>query len=133
MTQVSSTERAAPRAGSQPRVSVPNPHVQKWLAECLDLFQPAQVRVLDGSVAEKQDLIRQAVAEGVLIPLNQQKLPGCYLHRSAAHDVARPEHLTFVCPSNKADAGPNNNWMAPEEAKAKLTPLFSGAMKGRTM
>jgi GTP-dependent phosphoenolpyruvate carboxykinase len=68
-----------------------------------------------------------------LIELNQQKLPGCYLHRSATHDVARTEHLTFVCTREQDDAGPNNNWMAPDDARAKLTPLFSGSMKGRTM
>jgi phosphoenolpyruvate carboxykinase (GTP) len=78
-------------------------------------------------------LIRECLASGELIELNQAKLPGCYLHRSAPHDVARTEHLTFVCTEREEDAGPNNNWMAPGEAKAKLTGLFTGAMSGRTM
>jgi phosphoenolpyruvate carboxykinase (GTP) len=60
-------------------------------------------------------------------------MPGCYLHRSAPHDVARTEHLTYVCTNEKEDAGPNNNWIPPEDAIAKLTPLFTGSMKGRTM
>jgi phosphoenolpyruvate carboxykinase (GTP) len=60
-------------------------------------------------------------------------MPGCYLHRSATHDVARTEHLTFISTEQQEDAGPNNNWMSPQDARAKLTPLFTGSMKGRTM
>ena len=71
--------------------------------------------------------------EGILIPLNQQKRPGCYLHRSNPNDVARVEHLTFIITTNKEDAGPTNNWMEPEAAYTKLTHLFTGCMKGRTM
>ena len=89
--------------------------------------------VCEGSEAEKDQLTAESVASGELIALNQQKLPGCYLHRSAPHDVARTEHLTFVCTERQDDAGPNNNWMPPDEASAKLTPLFTGSMKGRTM
>src|SRR5262249_7561820 len=85
------------------------------------------------SEAERAQLTKECVASGELIELNQQKLPGCYLHRSAPNDVARTEHLTFVCSKNKDDAGPNNNWMSPGEARDKLTPLYQGAMKGRTM
>ena len=72
-------------------------------------------------------------ARGILIPLNQKKLPGCYLHRSNPNDVARVEHLTFICTPTKEEAGPTNNWMAPEEAYRKLGKLFDGSMKGRTM
>ena len=70
---------------------------------------------------------------GVLIPLNQKKLPGCYLHRSSPNDVARIEQLTFICTRTKEEAGPTNNWMSPEEAYQKLRPLFDGSMKGRTL
>ena len=73
------------------------------------------------------------LATGTLIELNQKEYPGCYLHRSDPSDVARTEHLTFVCTTNKDDAGPNNNWMPPAEAKEKVGKLFVGAMKGRTM
>ena len=97
------------------------------------MTQPDRILVCDGSDAERDSLIAESVASGELIALNQQKMPGCYLHRSATHDVARTEHLTFVCTAEKDDAGPNNNWMAPPDALARLTPLFTGSMKGRTM
>src|SRR5687768_1352139 len=107
--------------------------IRQWVDEVSTLTRPASVIYCDGSEAEQQRLIAECVASGELLELNQQKLPGCYLHRSAPHDVARTEHLTFVCTDTQDEAGPNNNWMAPDEAMAKLTPLFDGAMKGRTM
>jgi phosphoenolpyruvate carboxykinase (GTP) len=107
--------------------------IKQWVDDIAALTTPDRIVWCDGSDTEKQQLIRECLATGELVELNQQKLPGCYLHRSAAHDVARTEHLTFVCPTEKDDAGPNNNWMAPADAKAKLTDLFRGAMKGRTM
>jgi phosphoenolpyruvate carboxykinase (GTP) len=107
--------------------------IKRWVDEVARLTTPDRIVYCTGSAGEKQQLIKECLAEGELIELNQQKLPGCYLHRSAPHDVARTEHLTFVCPRDKGDAGPNNNWMAPADARAKLTPLFSGSMKGRTM
>src|SRR5437870_7871871 len=110
-----------------------NAAIQKWIDEIQRMTTPAQVVFCDGSQGEKDRLIRECLETGELIELNQSKLPGCYLHRSAPHDVARTEHLTFVCTDDKDDAGPNNNWMAPDEARNKLTPLFRGAMKGRTM
>jgi phosphoenolpyruvate carboxykinase (GTP) len=110
-----------------------HPAIQKWVDEISKLTTPDRVVWCDGSEAERDALIKESVATGELIELNQQKLPGCYLHRSAAHDVARTEHLTFVCSKEKDDAGPNNNWMSPPEARDKLSPLFRGAMKGRTM
>lgn len=110
-----------------------NTHVRKWLAECFKLCRPANVRVLDGSQAEKQELLQQAVAEGVLIRLNQTKLPGCYLHRSHPNDVARTEQCTYICTRSENLAGPTNNWMPPKEAYAKLGSLFAGCMRGRTM
>ncbi len=110
-----------------------NAHLQQWIDEIKALCEPDAVVICDGSEAERVRLTEQAVAAGVLIPLNQTKMPGCYLHRSDPTDVARTEHLTFVCPATAEEAGPNNNWMAPDAAKAKLTPLYAGAMKGRTM
>ena len=73
------------------------------------------------------------MAGGELIRLNQEKLPGCFLHRSAADDVARTEHLTFICTRKKHDAGPTNNWMSPKPAYRKARAIFKDAMKGRTM
>ena len=110
-----------------------HPAIQKWVDEIQKLTTPDRVVWCDGSESERDALTKECVASGELIELNQQKLPGCYLHRSAAHDVARTEHLTFVCSKEKDDAGPNNNWMSPSEARDKLSPLFRGAMKGRTM
>jgi phosphoenolpyruvate carboxykinase (GTP) len=110
-----------------------NAAIRRWVDEIKNLCTPDQVVFCDGSEEEKQRLIKECLATGELIELNQQKMPGCYLHRSAPHDVARTEHLTFVCTKDKDDAGPNNNWMAPADAKAKLTELYRGCMKGRTM
>jgi len=107
--------------------------IRRWVDEVSALTTPDRIVYCDGSESEKQQLIQESLATGELIELNQDKLPGCYLHRSASHDVARTEHLTFVCPHDRDDAGPNNNWMAPAEAQAKLRPLFEGSMKGRTM
>ena len=87
----------------------------------------------DGSDAERRTLERELVATKDLLPLNQTSFPGCYLHRSAASDVARVEHLTFVCTTHRDDAGPNNHWMPPQEAHAKMDALFAGCMKGRTL
>jgi phosphoenolpyruvate carboxykinase (GTP) len=110
-----------------------HPAIQKWVDEIQKLTTPERVLWCDGSPAERDALLKESVATGELIELNQQKLPGCYLHRSASHDVARTEHLTFVCSNDKEDAGPNNNWMSPSDARDKLSPLFRGAMKGRTV
>jgi phosphoenolpyruvate carboxykinase (GTP) len=109
------------------------PAIEKWVKEIAALTTPEQIVYCDGSAEEGKRLTEECVATGELIPLNQKKMPGCYLHRSASHDVARTEHLTFIATKNQDDAGPNNNWMSPADSKAKLTPLFQGAMKGRTM
>jgi phosphoenolpyruvate carboxykinase (GTP) len=77
--------------------------------------------------------MEQALREGSFTRMNPQTYPNCFLHRSNPNDVARTEHVTFICTRQKEDAGPNNNWMAPPEAKEKVSPLFRGAMKGRTM
>ena len=107
--------------------------VRVWVAEVAALTTPDRIHWCDGSEEERVRLTAEAVASGVLIPLNPEKLPNSYLHRSDPTDVARTEHLTFICSETKEAAGPNNNWLAPAEAKARLTPLYSGAMKGRTL
>ena len=110
-----------------------NSAVRTWVDEIQALTMPSAVVYCDGSTGERARLIAECLATGELIELNQQRLPGCYLHRSAPHDVARTEHLTFVSTSIEEDAGPTNNWIDPEAARAKLTPLYRGSMKGRTM
>jgi phosphoenolpyruvate carboxykinase (GTP) len=110
-----------------------SPAIERWVKEITALTTPDHVVYCDGSPEEGKRLTEECVATGELIPLNQKKMPGCYLHRSASHDVARTEHLTFISTEKPEDAGPNNNWMSPSDSRAKLTPLFKGAMKGRTM
>jgi len=112
---------------------VVNKTVRGWINECIELCQPDQVYWCNGTSHERQNLINQAVRDGTLIKLNQEKLPGCYLHRSNQNDVARSEHLTFICTPSEDMAGPSNNWMETKTAYAKLRPLFSGCMRGRTM
>jgi len=110
-----------------------NPHLKTWVDEMARLTRPDAIHWCDGSAQEREALTKKAVADGVLIPLDQKKLPGCYYHHSNPNDVARVEHLTFICTKRKEDAGPTNNWMAPDEAYAKLRGLFEGSMRGRTM
>ena len=99
----------------------------------VSLCKPDEVVWCDGTEEEKKRLTAEAIQTGEMLELNQEKLPGCLLHRTARNDVARTEHLTFICTSKQEDAGPTNNWMSPEDAYAKLGGLFDGAMKGRTM
>ena len=110
-----------------------NQNVRQWVEEMLVLCQPDRIHWCDGSEAEKTALTRAAVDAGILLPLNQQKLPGCYLHRSNPNDVARVEQCTFICTPTRDEAGPTNNWTAPKEMYAKLHALCAGAMRGRTM
>jgi len=110
-----------------------NPAVDKWVKEMAKLCQPDQIYWCNGSKEERQVLLGQAVSAGILLPLNQQKLPGCYYHRSNPNDVARVEQSTYICTIDQEEVGPTNNWMAPKEMYAKLRGLTQGAMKGRTM
>jgi phosphoenolpyruvate carboxykinase (GTP) len=110
-----------------------NPSLLSWVRDMAALCKPDKVVWCDGSEEERVRLTKHAVDTGVLIPLNPKKRPGCYLHRSNPNDVARVEHLTFICTPEKDEAGPTNNWMAPAVAYSKLTKLFDGSMKGRTM
>jgi phosphoenolpyruvate carboxykinase (GTP) len=111
---------------------MPTP-LEQWVDESARLTRPKKIYWCDGSEAEYQRFIHDMLTTGTLIELNQRAYPGCYLHRSDPSDVARTEHLTYVCTIEKDDAGPNNNWMAPQEAKERVGALFSGAMKDRTM
>ncbi len=110
-----------------------NSHLTAWVDAMTKLTKPDHVVWCDGTDEERARFTEEAVKSGVLIPLNQEKLPGCYLHRSNPNDVARVENLTFICTPTKEEAGPTNNWMAPNEAYEKVGKLFDGSMKGRTM
>ncbi len=110
-----------------------NKAVLEWVDEMAGLCKPDQVVWCDGSEEERDRLTAEAVSDRELIELNHGELPGCHLHRTAKNDVARTEHLTFICTSREEDAGPTNNWMSPEEAYGKLGELFDGSMQGRTM
>ena len=109
------------------------PALSQWVAEVAQLTQPDRVQWCDGSEAEYATLVERMLATGDLVKLNEQTHPDCYLHRSSPSDVARVEHLTFVCTANEADAGPNNHWMDPKAAHAKMDALYAGCMRGRTM
>jgi phosphoenolpyruvate carboxykinase (GTP) len=107
--------------------------IEQWVDEVARLTRPKSIVWCDGSEAEYHRLVEEMLRTGTLIELNQAANPGSYLHRSDPNDVARTEHLTFVCPREREDAGPNNNWMSPAEARERLTPLFDRAMRDRTM
>src|SRR6187402_97796 len=107
--------------------------LNRWVDEVARLTEPAAIHWCDGSDDENRKLIAAMERDGTLIALNPDTHPNCYLHRSNPSDVARVEHLTFVCTRSKEDAGPNNHWMDPTEAHRKIDDLFVGAMKGRTM
>ena len=107
--------------------------VEKWVDEAANLTSPGRVVWCDGSKAEYDRLVEQMLGDGTLLTLNQKTFPGCYLHRSHPSDVARTEQLTFICSREKDDAGPTNNWMAPAEAKDRLSGLFRRSMRDRTM
>lgn len=107
--------------------------LQQWVDSVQQLTGADAVHWCDGSESEYRTLIDKMMASGDLEALNQERYPGCYLHRSNPTDVARVEHLTFVCSENEEDAGPNNHWMEPKAAHKKMDDLFAGAMRGRTM
>ena len=110
-----------------------NKTVLAWLEEMKAMCQPDNVVWIDGSEEQLEALRAEAVETGEMIKLNQEKLPGCYYHRTAENDVARVEDRTFICTPTEEEAGPINNWMAPDEMYAKLKKLYTGSMKGRTM
>lgn len=110
-----------------------NQKAKMWIDEMAALTMPDRIVYIDGSEEQLEQLRREAIETGEIIKLNQDLLPGCYLHRTAVNDVARVEHRTFICTKNREDAGSTNNWMDPQECYEKLGKLFRGSMRGRTM
>ena len=110
-----------------------NKKVLEFVDMAQKLMQPEKVVWIDGSEEQLEQLRQQAMQTGELIKLNQEKLPGCYYHRSALNDVARVESRTYICTRKEEDAGPTNNWMEPEKAYAMAADIFRGSMKGRDM
>ena len=110
-----------------------NQALQSWVDQVAAHTRPEQIHWCDGGDAEYQQLVEKLQASGDLLELNPDTHPDCYLHRSDPGDVARVEHLTFICTENEEDAGPNNHWMDPSEAHARIDDLFEGCMEGRTL
>ena len=110
-----------------------NVTVNKWLDEMKELLTPDNIVWVDGSDEQREELRKLAVELGELTELNQEKLPGCYLHRTNPNDVARVEDRTFICSKTKENAGPTNNWCDPDEMYEKLYKIAKGSYKGRTM
>lgn len=110
-----------------------NIHIDNWIAEMVELVKPENIVLIDGSEEQAEQLRGEACRTGEMIKLNQEQLPGCYLHRTAVNDVARVEDRTFICTSKKEDAGNINNWMDPKECYEKLSKLYKGSYQGRTM
>lgn len=110
-----------------------NLSVAKWINQIKELVNPDEIVWINGSQHQLESLRKQACESGDLIKLNQEKLPGCYLHRTAINDVARVEERTFICTKSKEDAGPTNNWREPSETYEKLYGIAKDSYKGRTM
>ena len=112
---------------------VANKYVTSWVEEMAAMTCPDKIVWIDGSEEQADALRAEACSTGEIIKLNEEKLPGCYLHRTAVNDVARVEGRTFICTRKKEDAGNINNWIDPKECYEKLSKLYKGSMKGRTM
>jgi len=110
-----------------------NKAVLSWIDEMTAITKPDKIVWITGEEDQISELREQAVREGILIKLNPDKLPGCYLHRTDPDDVARVEDRTFICCEKEEDAGPTNHWMEPKEMYKKMYALADGAYKGRTM
>ena len=110
-----------------------NKTVLEFVEKTRELVQPDQIVWIDGSEKQLDQLRAQAVESEELIKLNEEKLPGCYLHRTKVNDVARVENRTFICSRKQEDAGPTNNWMAPDKAYEMLYDIARDSYKGRTM
>jgi phosphoenolpyruvate carboxykinase (GTP) len=109
------------------------PALERWVDDVATLTKPDSIHWCTGSDEEFADFIAMMQADDTLMPLNPETYPNCFLHLSEPSDVARVEHRTFVCTRDREDAGPNNNWLDPDEAHAKVDALFDGAMQGRTL
>ena len=107
--------------------------LNQWVLDVARLTQPDAIQWCDGSDSEHDALVAKMQADGTLLPLNPDTHPDSWLHRSHPDDVARVEHLTFVCTSEQDDAGPNNHWMSPADGHAQMDALFDGCMQGRTL
>ena len=107
--------------------------LNRWVAEAAALTQPDSIHWCDGSDEENAALLRLMEEDGTLLPLNPETHPDSWLHRSDPSDVARVEHLTFVCSRDRDDAGPNNHWMSPAEGHRRMDALFADCMRGRTL
>ncbi|MFZ9856579.1 MAG: phosphoenolpyruvate carboxykinase domain-containing protein, partial [Limisphaerales bacterium] len=127
---MNTTETAFHRHGHVP---ASHPEARSWVMEMADLTQPDRIFWCDGSESEKEALYAEAVRQGVLIQLNQEKLPGCYYHRSHPSDVARVEQCTYICSESEVEAGPTNNWAEPKAMRTRLLGMAKDSMKGRTM
>lgn len=110
-----------------------NKSVLAWIEEMKNLLNPDKVVWIDGSEEQLEALRKEACETGEMIKLNEEKLPGCYLHRTRENDVARVEDRTFICCRDEKDAGPTNNWKNPKEAYQMLFDIARGSYKGRTM
>ena len=110
-----------------------NQQLSAWVAEVATLTQPDSIVWCDGSENEYQQMVDLMLEQGSLSTLNPETHPNCFLHLSDPQDVARVEHLTFICSDDKAAVGDNNNWMAVAEAKQKMNDLYANCMQGRTM
>ena len=104
--------------------------LNQWVKECAELCKPDRIVWCDGSEEERARLEKEAIKTGELMLLNQKKLPGCVYHRTALNDVARTEHLTYICTKSKKDAGPNNNWMLPQEGYKRAGDIFKNRSMG---
>ncbi len=110
-----------------------NQVLAEWVKEVAELTQPDRIHWCDGTASEAQKFNEMLLEDGTYKKLNEATHPNCFLHLSDPQDVARVEHLTFICTEKEADAGPNNHWMAPQDAHHKIDDLFAGCMQGRTM
>src|SRR5262249_55072098 len=110
-----------------------NSALKAWVDDVARVTKPDRVEWCDGSDSEHLALLDSMLSSGTLEALDPIANPGSYLHRSDPTDVARTEHLTFICTDKPEDAGPTNNWMSPAEARSKVWPLFEDSMKGRTL
>src|SRR5260370_38188527 len=116
------------RVGGEIRVATP---LETWVDEAAKLTKPERVVYCDGSEAEYQRMIAEMLRGGDSFTLNEKTYPNCHLHRSSPNDVARTEHLTFICSSEKEEAGPTNNWMDPGATNLKASALLAEAMAFR--
>jgi phosphoenolpyruvate carboxykinase (GTP) len=111
----------------------PHRELQEWVQEMAQMCKPDKIVWIDGSDEERDRLIQEAVNDEEVVLLDQEKYPGSVYHRTAQNDVARTEHLTYICTTLQDDAGPTNNWMSPEEGYRRARSIFKGSMRGRTM